>query len=77
MTFENFKTNRDFMSLAPLEPEELEEFERERKKAGKKADDFVAHCYALHEAFRLVCAWRKVPSPSKSGLTGWCENAHR
>jgi hypothetical protein len=35
------------MSLAALEPEELEEFERERKKFGKKAEDFVTHCYAL------------------------------
>jgi hypothetical protein len=53
MTFEEFQNQSKLYVIGALEPEELEEFERERKKAGKKADDFVAHCYALHEEFAL------------------------
>ena len=30
-----------------------EEFEKARRKFGKKADDFISKCYALHEAFAL------------------------
>ena len=36
-----------------MELEELEEFETEREKSGKKAEDFITQCYALHEAFAL------------------------
>jgi hypothetical protein len=36
-----------------LEAEELEEFEKARKKFGKKAEDYIGECYALHEAFAL------------------------
>jgi hypothetical protein len=39
--------------IGALEPEELEEFEQARKKFGKKAEDFISKCYALHEAFAL------------------------
>jgi hypothetical protein len=39
--------------IGALEPDELEEFEKARKKFGKKADDFISKCYALHEAFAL------------------------
>jgi hypothetical protein len=39
--------------IGALEPEEVEEFERAREKFGKKAEDFITKCYALHEAFAL------------------------
>jgi hypothetical protein len=39
--------------IGALDLEELEEFETERKKSGKKAEDFITQCYALHEAFAL------------------------
>ncbi len=53
MNFEEFQKQSRLYVIGALEPEELEEFERERKKSGKKAEDFVTQCYALHEAFAL------------------------
>jgi hypothetical protein len=53
MTFEDFQNQSRLYVIGALEPEELEEFERERKKSGKKAEDFVTQCYALHEALAL------------------------
>jgi hypothetical protein len=53
MNFEEFQNQSRLYVLGALEPEEVEEFERERKKFGKKADDSVTQCYALHEAFAL------------------------
>jgi hypothetical protein len=53
MSFEEFQKQSRLYVIGALEPEELEEFESERKKAGKNAEDFVTQCYALHEAFEL------------------------
>jgi hypothetical protein len=36
MTFEEFQNQSRLYVIGALEPEELEEFERERKKFGKK-----------------------------------------
>jgi hypothetical protein len=53
MNFEKFQNQSRLYVIGALEPEEVEEFERERKKCGKKAEDFVIQCYALHESFTL------------------------
>ena len=53
MNFEEFQNQSRLYVIGALEPAELEEFERERKKSGKKAEDFVTQCYALHELFTL------------------------
>ena len=53
MNFEQFQNQSRLYVIGALEPEELEEFEKARKKFGKKAEDFVTKCYALHEAFAL------------------------
>ena len=53
MNFEEFQNQSRLYVIGALEPEEVEEFERERKKCGKKAEDFVIQCYALHESFTL------------------------
>jgi hypothetical protein len=53
MNFEEFQNQSRLYVLGTLEPEELEEFETERKKSGKKAEDFIKQCYALHGAFAL------------------------
>ena len=53
MNFEEFQNQSRFYVVGALELEEVEEFEREREKFGKKAEDFVTQCYALHEAFAL------------------------
>ena len=53
MNFEEFQNQSRLYVIGALESEEVGEFERERKKFGKKAEDFVTQCYALHEAFAL------------------------
>ena len=54
MNFEEFQSQSRLYVIGALEPEEVEEFERERERFGKKAEDFVTQCYALHEAFALT-----------------------
>jgi hypothetical protein len=53
MNFEQFQNQSRLYVIGALEQEELDEFEKARKKFGKKADDFITKCYALHEAFAL------------------------
>ncbi len=53
MNFEQFQNHSRLYVIGALEPDELEEFEKARRKFGKKADDFISKCYALHEAFAL------------------------
>lgn len=53
MNFEQFQNQARLYVIGALEAEEVEEFEKARQKFGKKAEDFIAKCYALHEAFAL------------------------
>ena len=53
MNFEQFQNQSRLYVIGALEPEEVEEFEKARQKFGKKGEDFIAKCYALHEAFAL------------------------
>jgi hypothetical protein len=68
MNFEEFQNQSRLYVIGALEPEELEEFERERKKSGKKAEDFVTQCYALHEAFALSLRSAKASGAIKEQL---------
>ena len=53
MNFERFQNQSRLYVIGALESDEVEEFEKARKKFGKKAEDFITECYALHEAFAL------------------------
>jgi len=53
MNIEQFQNQSRLYVIGALEQDELEEFEKARRKFGKKADDFISKCYALHEAFAL------------------------
>ena len=68
MNFEEFQNQSRLYVIGALEPEKLEEFERESKKFGKKADDFVTQCYALHEAFVLSLRSVKASAAIKERL---------
>ena len=68
MTFEEFQSQSRLYVIGALEPEEVEEFEREREKFGKKAEDFVTQCYALHEAFALSLRSMKASAAIKEQL---------
>ena len=69
MNFEEFQNQSRLYVIGALEPKELEEFERERKKFGKKAEDFITQCYLLHEAFALSLRPAKASAAIKERLT--------
>ena len=68
MNFERFQNRSRLYVIGALEPEEVEEFEKARKKFGKKAEDFITECYALHEAFALSLRPAKASSAIKDRL---------
>jgi hypothetical protein len=68
MTSEEFQNQSRLYVIGALEPEELEEFERERKKSGKKAEDFLTQCYALYEEFALSLRSTKASAAIKEQL---------
>ena len=68
MNFEEFQNQSRLYVIGALELEEVEEFERERKKFGKKAEDFVTRCHALHEAFALSLRSAKASAAIKERL---------
>ena len=53
MNFSEFQNQARLYVIGALEAEELEEFEKACTKFGKKGEDFITKCYALHEAFAL------------------------
>ena len=53
MSFEEFQNRARLYVIGALDPEETDEFEQARKEFGQKAEDFIAECYNLHEAFAL------------------------
>ena len=53
MSFEEFQNQSRLYVIGALEEEQLEDFERARKKFGQKAENFITECYGLHEAFAL------------------------
>lgn len=53
MNFEEFQNQARLYVIGALEAEETEAFELARKQFGKPADDFIAECYGMHEAFAL------------------------
>ena len=68
MSFEEFQSQSRHYVIGALESKELEEFEIGRKKFGKKAEDFIAQCYALHEAFALSLRPAKASAAIKDRL---------
>jgi hypothetical protein len=68
MNFSEFQNQARLYVIGALEPEELEEFENARKKFGKKGEDFITKCYALHEAFALSLRPAKSSSAIKEKL---------
>lgn len=68
MNFSEFQNQSRLYVIGALEPEELEEFEKARKKFGKKAEEFITKCYALHEAFALSLRPAKASGAIKDRL---------
>jgi hypothetical protein len=53
MSFEDFQNQARLYVIGALEAAETEAFEVARKLFGQKADDYIAECYGMHEAFAL------------------------
>jgi hypothetical protein len=53
MSFDEFQNQARLYVIGALETEETETFELAKKQFGQQADDFVAECYSMHEAFAL------------------------
>lgn len=53
MNFEEFQNQARLYVIGALDGEETEAFELARKQFGQKAEDYIAECYSLHEAFAL------------------------
>ncbi|PYK27776.1 MAG: hypothetical protein DME52_02955 [Verrucomicrobia bacterium] len=68
MNFSEFQNQSRLYVIGALEAEELEEFEKARDKFGKKGEDFITKCYALHEAFALSLRPAKASSAIKDRL---------
>jgi len=68
MNFEEFQNQSRFYVVGALELGEVEEFEREREKFGKKAEEVVTQCYASHEAFALSLRSLKASAAIKEQL---------
>ena len=64
MTFDEFQNQARLYVIGALEAEETEAFKLAQKQFGQKADDYVAECYSLHEAFALSLR----PSKSSEAL---------
>ncbi len=68
MSFEEFQNRARLYVIGALEPEETEEFEKARKDYAQKAEDFIAQCYDLHEAFALSLKPEKTSDVLKQRL---------
>ena len=68
MSFNEFQNQSRLYVIGALEPEELEEFEKARTKFGKKGEEFITKCYALHEAFALSLRPAKASTAIKDRL---------
>jgi hypothetical protein len=53
MSFEEFQNQARLYVIGALEVEETEAFEIARKLFAQQAEDYVAECYSMHEAFAL------------------------
>jgi hypothetical protein len=68
VNFKEFQNQSRLYVIGALEPEELEEFEKARKKFGKKGDVYIGECYGLHEAFALSLRPAKASATIKDRL---------
>jgi hypothetical protein len=63
--------------IGALEPEETEAFEAARKDFGQKAEDYIAECYTMHEAFALSLRPAKSSDALKNRLMSMVRNRQK
>ncbi len=74
MNYEEFQNRARLYVIGALEADETEEFERARKEFGLEAEEFIAECYNLHEAFALSLQPEKSSDALKDRLMSMVRN---
>ena len=74
MSFDEFQNQARLYVIGALEAEESEAFEVARKLFGQKAEDYIAECYSMHEAFALSLRPAKSSDALKERLMAMVRN---
>jgi hypothetical protein len=74
MSFEEFQNQARLYVIGALEAEETEAFELAQKHFGQKAEDYIAECYSMHEAFALSLRPAKSSEALKERLMAMVRN---
>lgn len=77
MSFDEFQNQARLYVIGALEPEETETFEQARKDFGQKAEDHIAECYSMHEAFALSLRPAKSSDALKERLMSMVRNRQK
>ena len=77
MSFDEFQNQSRLYVIGALEPEETEAFEHARKDFGQKAEDYIAECYNMHEAFALSLRPAKSSDALKERLMTMVRNRQK
>ena len=77
MSFDEFQNQSRLNVIGALEPEETEAFEQARKDFGQKAEDYIAECYTMHEAFALSLLPAKSSDALKERLMSMVRNRQK
>ena len=76
MSFNEFQNQARLYVIGALEPGELEDFELARKDLGQPAEDYIAKCYSMHEAFALSLRPAKSSDALKERLMAMVRDRH-
>ena len=74
MSFEEFQNQARLYVIGALEAEETEAFTLAQKHFGQKAEDYIAECYTMHEAFALSLRPSKSSEALKERLMAMVRN---
>ena len=77
MSFNEFQNQSRLYVIGALEPEETDAFEQARKDFGQKAEDYIAECYSMHEAFALSLRPAKSSDALKERLMSMVRNRQK
>jgi hypothetical protein len=77
MSFEEFQNQARLYVIGALEADETQAIELARKEFGQKAEDFIADCYGMHEAFALSLRPAKSSDALKERLMAMVRNRQK
>ena len=74
MSFEEFQNQARLYVIGALEADETEAFKLAQKHFGQEAEDYIAECYSMHEAFALSLRPAKSSEALKERLMAMVRN---